>query len=300
MVLNPIVVGGTPARGLAKENFRVIENDCLKEFEITTGEGNVGVDLVFIQDLSGSMSGAIRGVRNSVLSFAQGLRDRGVNVRIGSVGFSGPGTLVTHPNQSTCERVGPVQDLGSPDAFFNHVSANWVATGGCDSPENALEAVQYAHERLTWRAGASRVYVLITDVGIHTASTVCNDLGPCTDQTLASITGMIGSTATVHAIAPADASIRTYEGSLDTWLLAERTGGRKLVFPASGIVDLNALGIDDAIADVVRLTFSSTSPLRAHHNIRVRVEVGGKVAELSPGLVAYSIHPSLRRSPSPR
>jgi pimeloyl-ACP methyl ester carboxylesterase len=295
VVLNPVVVDGVPARGLTRANFTVVENHCLKPFEITTREGNLGVDLVFVQDLSGSMSGAINGVRNSVLQFAATLRDRGLNVRIGSVGFSGPGTITTHANQGACERLGPVQDLASPETFRAHVSASWVATGGCDNPENALEAIEYAHNRLTWRNGASRVYVLITDVSAHTATTSCNGLGPCTDQTLESIVGLVGSTATVHVVAPANAAARTDNGGLDPYLLADRTGGSRLVL--SGTLDLNTLGIADRVADIVRLTFASGSSDLAHHRVRVRVEYGGKVAELSPGLVVYQVDPGLVRQP---
>ena len=296
VVLNPVVVDGVPARGLAKANFTVVENNCLKPFEITTAEGNLGVDLVFIQDLSGSMSGAITGVRNSVLQFATTLRDRGLNVRIGSVGFSGPGTIATHVNQSTCERVGPVQDLASPETFRAHVSASWYATGGCDEPENALEAVQYAHEHMTWRSGAARVYVLITDVSVHTAADSCNGLGPCTDQTLDSIVALLGGTATIHVVAPASALQRTREGALDPYLLADRTGGAKLAL-GTGVLDLNTLGIADRVADIVRLTFASASGDAAHHRIRVRVEYGGKVAELAPGMVVYDVDPMLSRVP---
>jgi pimeloyl-ACP methyl ester carboxylesterase len=296
VVLNPVVVDGSPAHGLTKANFAVVENNCLRPFEITTSEGNLGVDLVFIQDLSGSMSSAITGVRNSVLQFAATLRDRGLNVRIGSVGFSGPGSIVTHANQSTCELVGPVQDLASPETFRAHVAANWYATGGCDDPENALEAIAYAHHNLTWRSGAARVYVLITDVSVHTAADSCNGLGPCTDQTLESIVGLVGSTGTIHVVAPASATQRTRNGALDPYLLAERTGGARLAL-GTGVLDLNTLGIADRLADIVRLTFASASGDPAHHRVRVRVEYGGKVAELAPGLVVYDTDPSLVRAP---
>lgn len=297
VVLNPVAVDGAPVHGLTKANFAVVENNCLKPFEITTSEGNLGVDLVFIQDLSGSMSSAITGVRNSVLSFASTLASRGLNVRIGSVGFSGPGTIVTHANESACERIGPVQDLASPETFRGHVAASWFATGGCDAPENALEAIKYAHQNLTWRSGAARVYVLVTDVSVHTAADSCNGLGPCTGETLESIVGLLGSTATMHVVAPSSAAQRTTSGSLDPWLLADRTGGARLVLPASGVVDLNGLGIADRLAEIVRLTFSSTSGDPAHHRIRVRVVYGGKAAELSPGLVVYSVDPTLSRVP---
>jgi hypothetical protein len=297
VLLNPIVVDGTPVTGLSADNFTIIENHCVQDFEITTDEGNLGVDLVFIQDLSGSMGSAITGVRSSVVSFAQDLADRGINVRIGSVGYSGPGTIITHPGSGTCEWIGPVHGLSSPSDFQAHVAADWYATGGCDNPENGLEAIAYAHANMEWRSGATRVYIMITDISLHTADTNCNGLGPCTDHTLSSIRTLIGETATLHAIAPSDEWLRTDGGGLDPWLLAEATGGAKVVLPWSGDVDLGALGIADKIADVVRLTFTSTSPDRAMHRIRIRVEARGKVAEIAPGLVSYDLHPSLQRVP---
>jgi hypothetical protein len=106
---------------------------------------------------------------------------------------------------------------------------------------------------------------------------------------------MIGSTATLHAVAPSSASVRTTGGGLDPWLLAERLGGAKLVLPSTGSVNLNSIGVTEAITDIVRLTFRSTSDVRANHRIRVRVQVGAKVSELSPGLVQYDVHPSLDR-----
>ncbi|MBB4639471.1 carboxypeptidase regulatory-like domain-containing protein [Longimicrobium terrae] len=297
VVLNPIVIDGKPVAGLTKDNFTIVENDCLKFFDITTSEGNVGVDVVFIQDLSGSMSGAITGVRNSVLAFAADLRDRGLNVRLGSVGFSGGGTIVTHPGMGTCERLGPALDLAAPNAFLDHVRASWTATGGCDGPENGLEAIKYAHERMSWRPGAARVYIVITDISMHHAGDTCNGAGRCTDQTIRSIVDLVGSTSTIQVVAPTAASTRTSGGGVDPWLLADGTGGSKLVLPANGSVNLLTLGIAERIAQTVRLTFTSTTDLRAAHRPRIRVTVGGAVAEIAPGLISYDIDPSLARAP---
>src|SRR5690606_19450112 len=133
VVLNPILVDGRPVRGLTAENFQVYEDECVRPFTVTTSEGAVGVDLVFIQDLSGSMGGAITGVRNSVISFAEQLVERGLDIRIGSVGYSGPSTIPSTPAGSPDEFLGPVQDLTTPEVFRKHVEAEWVATGGGDA-----------------------------------------------------------------------------------------------------------------------------------------------------------------------
>jgi pimeloyl-ACP methyl ester carboxylesterase len=296
VVLNPIRIDGDLVSGLTKDNFAIVEDNCLKYFDVTTDEGNIGVDIVFIQDLSGSMSDAIDGVRSSAISFAADLQARGLNVQVGSVGFSGPGSIITHPGEGQCEAIGPVHNLSSPASFVSHVEDAWYAYDGCDSPENGLEAIEYAHRNMAWRTGAARAYILITDVSLHHAGTSCNGGGPCTDQTIASIVSLVGGSSTIHAIAPASAYERTYEGGADPWLLATGTGGSRLVLPASGYVDLNELGITEAIAEVVRLTFTSTTSTRGAHRLRIRVTVDGKVAEIAPGLVEYSVHPSLQRS----
>lgn len=206
-----------------------------------------GVDIVFIQDMSSSMGAEINGVKNSVLAFAEDLKARGLNARIGAVGYSGPGTIPSSPAGSPCEFLGPVQDLTTPDAFEAAVASTWVATGGCDTPENGLEAIEYAHTHMSWRAGVGRrFYIDITDTGHHVAGQDCDGVGPCTDETLASIVALLASSAVIHVVAPASEAARTVDGGLDPYLLADATGGRKFDL-GSGNVDLVSLGISATI-----------------------------------------------------
>ncbi len=296
VTLNAISVNGNIATDLNENNFSVIENDCLRNITNFSTD-NVGVDIVFVQDLSGSMGGAISGVRSSVISFANDLANLGISAQFASIGYSGPGNIPTTPPTSPCEFLGPFQDLTDVNSFQSHVSSSWRATGGCDFPENGLEAIQYAHENVSWRPGAARVYIDITDVSHHTAETNCNGLGPCTDQTLKSIVEMVGETSTIHVVAPSSQAARTAEGGLDPWKLAEATGGEKLVLPANGFVDLTALGIADVVGEAITFTFESASPQQAVHSLRIRAEINDKVAELAPALVRYkSIHPQLSQS----
>jgi pimeloyl-ACP methyl ester carboxylesterase len=299
VTLNAIIVDGVVQRNLTKSNFQIIENGCSLDsgtFEITTGTGSVGVDLVFAQDLSGSMGSAISGVRTSVISFAQSLASRGLSVQFGSIGYSGPGRIPTTPPTSSCEFLGPFEQLTSAAAFQAHVQSSWLLGSGCDFPENGLEAIEYAHQHVDWRPGAARVYIDITDASHHTTTTDCNLAGPCTDETLTSITTLLGGTSVIHAVASADVFDRTGDGGLDPWLLANATGGQRLVLPDNGIVDLNALTIADVIGQTVRLTFTSASAATAPLNLRVRVTINGKVGEFSPGLLTYApIHVSLSR-----
>jgi hypothetical protein len=283
VVLNPILVGGTPVKGLNESNFIVVEDGCRRPFTVTTSEGAVGVDLVFIQDLSGSMGGAITGVRTSVISFADQLARAGLDIRIGSVGYSGPSTIPSTPAGSTSEYLGPVQDLTSPTAFQAHVTSQWYASGGGDAPENGLEAIEYAHNNLTWRPGATRVMIMITDISQHWSGSGCL----CSDQSLETIVDLIGSSTVVHVVAPADDYLRTYSPGMDPWLLADATGGARLAL-GSGVLDLNALEIEAVLAETIRLTFESASVEPVTHDLRVRVTLPtGEASEFVADDIRY-------------
>jgi hypothetical protein len=288
ITINPILINGQVVGNLNESNFEVIENGCGKRIAVTTSMRAVDVDITFIQDFSGSMGNAITGVRNSVLAFASDLQNRGVNVRLASVGFSGSGSIPTSPATSSCEFLGPAQDFTDPAAFRAHVATSWVTRSGCDTPENGLEAIEYAQERLSWRPGAARVYILITDSSLHTKLTSCNGRGACTDHDLASITALIGSSATMHVVAHASATSRTAGRGLDPWTLADAVGGKKLTLGAGGTVDLIGLNISSVIGQVARLSYQSTSNERATHDIRIRVSIPGiGVSEIAPGLTLY-------------
>jgi hypothetical protein len=267
VVLNPILVDGRPVTGLNESNFVIVEDECQRPFTVTTSEGAIGIDLVFIQDLSGSMSGAITGVRNSVISFADQLAARGLDIRIGSVGYSGPTLIPSTPAGSISEYLGPVQDLTSPAEFQGHVTREWFASGGGDAPENGLEAIEYAHQNLSWRPGATRVMILITDISLHWSGSGCG----CSDQTIESIAALIGGSTVVHAVAPADPFYRAYAPGVDAWLLAAATGGAQLELGVNGTLDLNRLEIESVLAETIRLTFESASAENLPHDLRVRV-----------------------------
>lgn len=290
ITLNGIVINGVVQANLPLSAFTIVENGCAipaSDVVLTTGLGHVGVDLVFVQDLSGSMNTVIEGVKATVTSFAANLAAQGLDVRFGSVGYSGDvSTIPSTPAGARSEYVGPVQDVTDVVTFRNHVISSWFSGGGGDDPENGLEAMEYAMNRLTWRPGAVRVFVDITNSGHHTAADSCNSQGPCTDETLPSIATLLAGRGVLHAVAPVGLVDRTQEGSLDPWLVAAATGGKSLVL-GNGVFDLNTIGITDAIAATTRLTFRSASSSAAPENLRILVTIGGKTAELAPGLLEY-------------
>lgn len=287
VTLNAISIDGEIIENVDESNFSIIENDCLLPVEGMQST-DIGVDLVFIQDLSSSMDRAIIGVRNSVLSFAENLSSAGINIQFASVGYSGNGSIASSPSGEPFEMIGPIQDFTDVNTFQNHVRNEWRAIGGADAPENGLEAIEYAHSNLSWRTGAARVYIDITDISHHSENTTCNDSGPCSDQNLESIVALIGNTSVVHAVAPSSVSTRNANGGLDPWELAEATGGVKLVLPSNGNVNLTSIGIAEAVGQSIAFRFRSMTSEQAVHSLRIRAEINGKVSEFRPeSLIRY-------------
>ncbi len=101
------------------------------------------LDLVFVLDVTGSMSGEIAGVRNHVIEFADSLVEQGVDFRLGMVTFL-----------DEVENVYPFTDDAT---LFQTWVAEQYAHGGGDGPENSLQALATA-AGMQWRDQASRVF----------------------------------------------------------------------------------------------------------------------------------------------
>src|SRR5690606_36355114 len=96
--------------------------------------------------------------------------------------------------------------------------------------------------------------------------------------------------------------IRTADGGVDLWVLADATGGVRLVLNPNGTVDLNALDIESVLAETIRLTFESASEASVPHDLRVRVTLpGGVQSEFVADGVRYDpLAPELKMARIPR
>lgn len=117
-------------------------------------------DIVFVLDISGSMSGAITSVKNNINAFAQAIEDQGVSARWSVVTYSDefdvPGSAV-----EKSQFVGSqwYTDASSCKDAVNSIN---LAYGG-DGPEAAVDGLAFAHENLTTRRDARVFYILLTD-----------------------------------------------------------------------------------------------------------------------------------------
>ena len=146
-----------PVTGLNSSNFTLKEDGVMQTpvtvEEITTGS-DARADIVFVFDITSSMSGEIEGLKNKALNFADALKARGLDVRLALVTFG--------------DDVENIYDFTSDPEQFKEWVDDLYAHGGGDSKENALEALARAAE-LSFRATTQRIAVLITDADYHEA-----------------------------------------------------------------------------------------------------------------------------------
>jgi Ca-activated chloride channel homolog len=116
------------------------------------------VDVLFVLDVTGSMSPSIEGVKNGIKGFVSEFQQHQIDARVGLIGFRDrtvgeePQLLMFNDEVFTAD----------PDCFRNAV-AKLSAQGGGDTPESDLDALVLASNQ-PFRPDADRkVIVLITD-----------------------------------------------------------------------------------------------------------------------------------------
>jgi len=211
------------------------------------------VDLVFINDTTGSMSGTVHGITDSVQEFAEDLTAGGVDARYSMYTYGdayatksasdttftiGKGDY-TPPGFDTVQR--PYVGLTELDTFKGFLAelsgCSCLGSGGGDSQENTLGTLKYADSKVAWRDGAARMFVAIGDNPSHQLG----DHGPCVspfeppggDALVANLSG----NSVIHVVGQNRGSSPYY--NLKT--LADKTGGAFLALPSDGKVDLGKL-----------------------------------------------------------
>ena len=141
--------------GLDESNFTVWEDHTgwQRQYPIIVHSlgGSGMVDIVFVVDSTGSMSGMISDVRSGIRAFADSLTYAGISPRLGLVTF-GDGFNFPHGYDLT----------GSISTFRTWVSAVG-ASGGADWKEESLDAIKAAIDSMHFRPGAAIVIIMVTD-----------------------------------------------------------------------------------------------------------------------------------------
>ena len=301
--LSSIIVGGTPVEGLGASRFKVFiggvatpDSTYTPVATTITATSASKIDMVFIMDNTGSMSGRIKSVKDSISAFAASLEASGADVKFGVVSFGD-----TPSEQS---------ELALP-ATAEAVSA-WLAAlsgvGGGDIPENPLDSIMYANDNFTWRSGAQKVFIVIIDTSAHQAG----DGSVFTTRTLASVEASLSGNATVYVVSPkldSGSGPDGYAGTADVRWLADGygwftgvtsttygstrpytgTGGKWIELAASGVIDLTTLGISTSVTKGYTLAFTYTPGATGVYYIHVLVDTNGDGVWDSDGLITITV-----------
>jgi Mg-chelatase subunit ChlD len=140
---------------LHKNNIFLYENNAhIDDFTLgkdTTGGVN-NVDIIFVLDVTGSMSEEINGVKNNIIEFTDSLSYRGIDYRLGMVTF--------------LDIIENVYDFTDDVQKFQYYVSLQYAHGGDDTPENSLDALSKAAQ-FDFRENSNRIFIWITDADYH-------------------------------------------------------------------------------------------------------------------------------------
>lgn len=256
VTLNAIIDPDTamPLTGLDETNFRVYEyphprGDAVGEHQVIESVESVGggtssaADICFVVDGSGSMSREVDGVRESIEDFAQYLTGEGLDVRFAGVGYL----------SDVYSHIDFTSDIPSLRNWLNGLTSSGIT-------ENGVNAVKYAVDELSWRAGAQRIIVVLTDEDFDDWNG-----SPGLEQLINDLRGSYAC----HAICD-----REYRPDQGAPALAVGTGGTTMDLPSDGNVDLTTLPLGSTILQGYLIRFRSV-PTDTDHDIRLILDIGG-------------------------
>lgn len=148
---------GQPVGNFTQDDFQLLEDGQPVEILDFAGEGEArAVDIVFVFDTTGSMEDKIWGVKETSIAFADELRDRNRDFRLGLVAFGDEIREVRNSNDTLTD---------DAEEFKGWISG-LDAYAGDDDPELALDALIRATE-MSYRDDTQKILILITDAQPH-------------------------------------------------------------------------------------------------------------------------------------
>jgi Mg-chelatase subunit ChlD len=237
---------------LAKENIFLYENqNRINLFDIgkdTTG-GSGQADIVFVLDISTSMSNEINGVKNNIVEFVDSLNYRHVDFQLGMVTFIDEVINTYEFSKDHIQFQNTVNNLG----VLNNGNVTW--------PENSLDAL-YQASQLQFRQKANRVFIWITDADYHER----NNFTDYSRNDIINI--LLLNNITVHSIGAAEFQTEWYNS------IIEPTGGN--------FYDING-NFRDILLDISRMrglskymiTYNSPHTSPGVNNITLEIHYAG-------------------------
>lgn len=199
-------------------NLTVVEDSIVQGIKISAaGTQTLGIDMVFLIDVTGSMQTEINGVTNSVLGFIDSLRNKHLDIRCGVVAFAdnkdiripesingihdsldpGAFAIVQYRNLDTnLSEAGPIY------RFIDTLTSSYLGYSGGDTPEGCFDALWYAYSNFDWRQSAQKIFIVITDApswGKYAPVGSGTSRSPWRTDSLAAV---LSGNATVHTVSP--------------------------------------------------------------------------------------------------
>jgi hypothetical protein len=119
------------------------------------------LDLFFLTDTTGSMSGAIGDVRTGFSSIVTAVSGVASNVNYAAGQYKDVGDVFVYKLD---------QDITASTAAVQTAINGWFASGGGDTPEAGIFGLQQAATTTSWRAGSQRILVWTGDAPSHDPS----------------------------------------------------------------------------------------------------------------------------------
>jgi VWFA-related protein len=140
---------------LDAEDFEIEEDGVEQEIELCApvSVGGSMADIVFVFDDTGSMGDEIDAMKAGATDFAADVAAAGFDARFALVSFA--------------DDVDFDLDFTADVPTFQAAVNTLFASGGGDFPEASLDGVMFALNNLSYRPGAQKVHVLITDALAH-------------------------------------------------------------------------------------------------------------------------------------
>ncbi|MFT8531939.1 cutinase family protein [Bifidobacterium aquikefiri] len=213
-----------------------VDVDAMKKIFLPLRAGSTGLDVVFLIDSTGSMSGSIEDAKAFAATFSATIQS--LNGRVALVEYRDAGDEFTARMLS---------GLDEDVTDFQNKLAGIEADGGGDEPEAALHALSTAFTDLEWRNGATKAAVVLTDAGFHDPDDVDGSTVESVAQQSLSI-----DPVNVYPVVPSWAMD-------DYKVLAEKTSGQVIENAGDAEVALNEALTKIATRPVVLL------PLNAYY-----------------------------------
>ncbi|MCA0446897.1 MAG: VWA domain-containing protein [Bacteroidetes bacterium] len=241
---------GQVLNSLKPKNIQVFGGqDRISTFSLATDTSNGAnqLDLVFVLDVTGSMTDEIASVRNNIIEFTDSLKAKNSDFRLGMVTFG--------------DEIRGVYPFTRDVEAFKTLVGNQTATGGNDIPENSLGALGRASE-FPFRPTAKRMFIWITDANYHSNNSV-------TSLTIQQVVNQLtAQTILVNCIGSTGYQTNYYD---------------PITLPTGGsFYDINGK-FRDILLDIARLTtssrmvisFKSPTPVSTGYTGEIKVYYGG-------------------------